>query len=221
MKKSAQRSFLLSGLCLFLFLLLTLLVMKVDVRPIGPQHSSVGLATVNGAVFEVCGSNPIWYTISEVFGVVSLLTAGGFAGLGIWQWFSRKSLKKVDINLYLLAGLYAVMMGFYLLFEVLVINYRPVLMEGSLEASYPSSHTMLVCVIMLSAIFQIKLRVKNRPLRWVLLGVCCAVMILTALGRILSGVHWYTDVLAGILLGGCLSFAYMGAVRQFCTKTRK
>ncbi len=218
MKKAARKCFLLAGVFLFLFLLLTFLVMKVDVQPIGPNGSTVGLATINGAVFESCGSNPIWYTVSEGMGIVSLLVAAGFAGLALWQWISRKSLKKVDLNLYLLAALYVVMMACYVLFEIVVINCRPILMDGVLEASYPSSHTILVCVIMLSAVFQIKFRVKNRPLRFGLQAGCCVVLILTALGRILAGVHWYTDVLAAILLSGCLVFAYQGLVIQLWKK---
>lgn len=218
MKKTARKWYLLSGVFFFLFLFLTLLVIKVDVQPIGPKDSCVGLASLNGAVYELCGSNPIWYAVSEGLGIVALLCVAGFAGLGVWQWISRKSLKRVDKSLYVLAGFYVAVVVIYALFEVVVINYRPVLVEGVLEASYPSSHTVLVCCIMLTTALQLGERIKNKPLRLVLQSVCCVIFILTAVGRILAGVHWYTDVLAAILISGALVFAYLGTVRQLNEK---
>lgn len=218
MKKSAKKCFLLAGVFLFLFLLLTLLVMKVDVQPIGPQNSEVGLATINGAIFEVCGSNPIWYTISEGLGIIALLCVAGFGCLGVWQWISRKSLKKVDKSLFVLAGFYVAVAVVYVLFEVIVINYRPILVDGVLEASYPSSHTVLVCSIMLTTALQLQQRLKNKPLRAILQVLCCLIIVLTALGRILAGVHWYTDVVAALLISGVLVFAYLGTLRQLKIK---
>ncbi|MBO5213760.1 MAG: phosphatase PAP2 family protein [Clostridia bacterium] len=219
MKKSAKKCFLLAGACLFLFLLLTFLVMKVDVQPIGPQNSTVGLATINGTIFEACGSNPLWYTISEALGIVALLCIAGFGCLGAWQLISGKSLKKVDKSLFVLAGFYAVVAFVYVLFEVIVINYRPILEEGILEASYPSSHTILVCCIMLTTALQLQIRIRNNGLRLGLQGACLLITVLTAIGRILAGVHWYTDVVAALLISGVLVFAYLGVIRQL--KIRK
>ncbi len=216
--KTCRSCWILSLIYLVLFLLLTFLVMKVDVQAIGPDGSSVGLGSINGSVFEMFGSKPIWDKISDLFMVGSLLVAGGFAGLGIWQLISRKSLKKVDLDLYLLAGLYVVMMIFYLLFEVVVINYRPILVDGILEASYPSSHTMLVCVIMGSAAFQAGLRLKNRLLRYGMMIASSLVAILTALGRLFAGAHWFTDVFAAVLLSGFLVLLYKSLVLQFQKK---
>lgn len=213
MKKSVLKYFIYAAVLCFLFLVLTVLVLTVDVQPIGRLNSNVGLATLNNAVFQVCGDNPFWYVISEICGVLALLVAGGFAALGVWQWISRKSLKKVDKDLFLLAGLYAAMMIFYVFFEVVVINYRPILVNGDPEASYPSSHTMLVCVIMLSAVFQLRRRIKHPKARLAGSLVGFALCLLTALGRLFSGMHWYTDVLAGIFLGSALAVAYMGVVK--------
>ncbi|MBQ1965591.1 MAG: phosphatase PAP2 family protein [Clostridia bacterium] len=218
MKKKARVSLICSLVFLALFLLLTFLVMKVDVQPIGPNGSTVGLGSINEVCFRIFGSNPIWDKISDLCMAGSLLVAGGFACLGVWQLISRKSLKKVDLDLYLLAGLYAVTVAFYLLFEVVVINCRPVLVDGILEPSYPSSHTMLVFVILISAIVQVGLRVKNRLLRYGLTVAATLVGILTAVSRLFAGVHWFTDVFAAILLSGFLTFLYKALVLQFKRK---
>lgn len=208
--KRARLNFILAGICLLLFAVLTVLLVTVDVQPVGPLGSRVGLASVNWDFFEGYGSNPVWYAISEGMGVVALLTAAGFGCFGVWQWITRKSLKKVDIDLFALAACYVVLVLIYLLFELVIVNYRPVLMDGFLEASYPSSHTVLVCTIMMTTVFQLKGRVRNKALRRALVLICGLVMILTVIGRLLSGVHWYTDVLAGILLSGTLAYCYFG-----------
>jgi len=214
MKRRMRGSFFAAGLSLFAFLILTVLVKTVDVKPIGPLDSKVGLATINGAVFHTYGSNPIWYTLSEILGYLSIAVAAGFCLLGLWQWIQRKHLKKVDHDLLALYGAYGVMAAFYLLFEIVVINYRPILEEGALAPSYPSSHTLLVCCIMLTAVTQLRIRIRPRALRIAGTALCGLVILLTALGRIFSGVHWYTDVFASLLIGNAVGCAYSG-VRQW------
>ncbi len=220
MKKRAAVNFLWAGILCFLFLLLTVLLKFVDVQPIGPLGSSIGLATINGGIFESVGINPIWDKISDVFMILSLACAGAFGCLGVWQWISRKSLKKVDLDLFFLAGFYVSLGVVYVLFEEIVLNYRPILEDGELVASYPSSHTVLVCGIMLTTAFQLRKRIKSKPLSIVLAVTCCAVVLLTAVARILAGVHWYTDVMGAILLAGALAFAYFGVVFQWGKKKR-
>ncbi len=218
MKKRAARNFLWAGVFLFLFLLLTVLLKFADLQPIGPLGSYVGLASINGAIFETVGINPIWDKISDIVMVFSLVIAAALGCLGIWQWISRRSLKKVDFDLFFLAGFYVSLGIVYVLFENIVINYRPVLEEGELVASYPSSHTVLVCGILLTAAFQVRKRIRSKPLSVALTAALFALVLLTAVSRILAGVHWYTDVLGAILLAGSLSFAYFGAVFQWGKK---
>ena len=122
----------------------TIIVMKVDVKPIGPQNSLVGLASVNKYFKDIIGNNMTIYKITEYVGYIPILLAGVYAVIGLVQLIKRKSLKKVDKEIYILACFYVLLLGVYLLFEKLVINYRPVLMEGLLDPSYPSSHTILV-----------------------------------------------------------------------------
>lgn len=198
-----------AGSCAALFLVLTVLVLTVDVRPVGPEGSAIGLAALNGGVFALLGESGLWYEITELLGYIALGTMAFFAGMGALQLISRKSLRRVDRDILLLGLCYGVMLGLYILFELVVINCRPVLVEGVLEASFPSSHTMLVVTVLGSAAVWAG-RHCGGGLRKVVQGICLSIALLTAVGRLLSGMHWFTDILAGLLLAGALVMGYAG-----------
>jgi len=207
MKKT---NYILSAVFFVLFIALTACVCFVDVQAIGPQGSEIGLATVNGFFKDLFGTNDLWYDITEIFGYVALASAGVFACLGLYQLVTRKSLKKIDFDIYALAGLYVCVMAAYVFFEIFIINRRPVLVDGELEASFPSSHTMIVLCFLSGAIHQIHRRVKNKPVCIALEAVLIAMICLTVIGRMICGVHWFTDILAGALLGLALVYLYAG-----------
>lgn len=207
--KKKEKLILAAGF-LAAFALWTMVLCLVDRQPIGPRGSMVGLGGWNQWVHGLTGVRLDLYVITDWLGLVPIGICGVFALLGLWQWIMRKSLKKVDRDLLLLGGFYLAVMGAYLLFEKVVINYRPVLLNGRLEVSYPSSTTMLVLCIMPTAMMQIKRRL-GRGWRSKLLWV--AVLIFTVLmvaGRFLSGVHWVTDIVGGILLSAGLVTLYDG-----------
>lgn len=212
------RNNLLAGvLLLILFGGLLFAVVKVDVKPIGPEGSVVGLASVNGYVKELLGSNEFCYKLTEYLGYASLLVAAGFGLLGLVQLIKRRSIFKVDKDLYLLGAFYILVIATYLLFEKVVINYRPVILDEGLEASFPSSHSMLVVAVMGTAAYQIALRVKPGISRGCLIGLTFFVTILMIAGRLLSGVHWFTDIVAGVILADAyvmLYLAFAGAIRE-------
>ncbi len=187
-----------------LFLIFTVLVIAIDVQPIGPNNSKVGLATMNGAVAKSICYNETWYNISEYVGYIPPLTVAGFACLGLFQAIKRKSLSKVDRHLFVLGSFYSLVLVAYLLFEVVTINYRPVLINGELEASFPSSHTMLSLCIMLTAIFEFHQLIKSKKLLIIADISCIAIATVILAGRLISGVHWFSDIIAGILLSGAL-----------------
>ena len=108
---------------------------------------------------------------------------------------------------------YIVVIAVYLLFECVVINYRPVLINGVLEASYPSSTTMLVMTVMPTALMQWNQRIKTTVLRRSVLVATVAFIAFMVIGRLLSGVHWVTDILGGAMLSISLVSAYIGAER--------
>ena len=194
----------------FLLALLTIALIAMvelfDVAPIGPNGTEIGFSHLNGAVRDAVGSSTTWYQITELLGVVAILTVGVFGLLGIIQWIRRKSLWKVDRKILFLGGLYIAMAVLYILFEKVVINYRPILMPGETEpeASFPSSHSMLVLVVMGSAMLMLPDYIKNRPARIALQCVCALILVVTVVGRLISGAHWLTDIAGGILIGSLL-----------------
>ena len=189
---------------LLLFGVLIYAVRNVDVQPIGPKNSEIGFATLNKAVNDLFGTHSIWYNITDWLGVAAILIAFGFACLGLYQLISRKSLKKVDADLYLLGAFYAVIMGVYVFFEICIINYRPIILYKDLEASFPSSHTMIVLCIMSTAIFQFNRRIHNNIVKKAVNGASILLIAITIIGRLISGVHWFTDILGGLLIGTSL-----------------
>ena len=212
MKKDNQRNFCLATCMLIAFLLWTVAIQFVDVQAIGPQESSVGFATINRFVHNLTGVHISLYTITDWLGLVPLIFVTGFALLGLIQWIKRKHLLKVDYNILVLGGLYIVVMGVYVLFEMLVVNYRPVLINGYLEASYPSSTTMLVMCVMPTAIIQGNARIKNNVLKGFAAFVIIAFIVFMVIGRLVSGVHWFTDIIGGALLSAGLVLLYRAII---------
>ena len=186
--------------------LLIILVRFVDVRPIGPEGTSIGLSYLNQFVFDRFGVNMLWYEITDWLGVAAVLTAFLFALTGMVQLIKRRSLLKVDRAILALGGLYIIVIGLYVLFEVLIVNYRPIIMPGGTgpEASFPSSHTMLVCVIMGSAMMLIDRYIGVKTLQSLLRIICAVIIGVTVIGRSIAGVHWFTDILGGILISASL-----------------
>ena len=206
---------------LILFLLFTFLVQMIDVRPIGPQASEVGFAMLNGFVFAALGGyHAALYFATELLGLIPILTACGFALCGALQLLHRRSFRKVDHDLYVLAGLYILLMLAYVFFKHYVVNCRPVDFGEGPEASYPSSHTILAICVMLSAAAQFDSHVKRGTLRRVLIGLCCILAVVITAGRFLSGVHWCTDIIGALLLSGALVFGYFASDNAICVREK-
>lgn len=186
------------------FVLWTVAVRFVDVAPIGPNGSAVGFATLNGWFHHLTGVYWSLYVLTDWLGLVPVTVCFAFAVMGLSQWVRRKSVAKVDGDVLLMGGFYVLVLAAYLLFERIVINYRPVLIEGVLEASYPSSTTLLTLCVMPAAL--VWLHRRTTP-RWMV-----AFMVLftafMVFGRLFSGVHWLTDIIGGGLLGGGLTVLY-------------
>ncbi|MCQ2544078.1 MAG: phosphatase PAP2 family protein [Lachnospiraceae bacterium] len=205
-----------SGLLFLVFIFYTLTVKLFDVKPIGPQGSEVGFATINGFVAKIFKYNDLFYDLTKVIALIAFLYIGAFAIMGLVQLIKKKSFAKVDLAIYGMAGIYALTAMFYILFEILIINYRPVLDEGELEASYPSSHTMLAVSVFGCALVYFLERLKASTLKTILVIASGVFAFLMAFGRLISGVHWFTDILGGVILGCAITSFYWAFVK--CSK---
>lgn len=194
------------------FVLWTVAVQFIDVRTIGPNGSSVGFATINGFVHKLTGVHMSLYNVTDCLGLVPIFVAMGFALFGFAQWIKRKHLSKVDYSIFVLGGFYIAVMAVYILFEMVTVNYRPVLINGILEKSYPSSTTLIVMCVMPTAIMQFNSRIKNTVLKKTMSFLITAFIVFMVIGRLVSGVHWFTDIIGGALLSAGLVALYRYAI---------
>ena len=210
--KKKYRMFLLSAVLLFLSLLFTVLVKVVDVQAVGPQETSVGFAKLNSAFAKLIGTHMFLYTLTQILGYLALGVVAFFGLGGFLQLIKRKSLMKVDRELLGAGVLYAVVLALYAAFEKIIINYRPVIMPGETEpeASFPSSHTMLAVVVFGSAIILADTYVHSDSARKTVKAVFAALTAVMVVCRLLSGVHWLTDIIAGLLYSSALITAFKG-----------
>ena len=212
MKKEGKKSLYFSLFFIATFEIWTVLIRLIDVKQIGPQNSSVGFATLNGFFHNLTGTNMTLYTVTDWLGLVPIAVCLGFGILGLIEWIKRKSILKVDFSILILGLFYIIVIAVYLLFEEVVINYRPVLINGYLEASYPSSTTTLVMCVMPTAIIQFNSRIKNKKFKTFICLIITAFIAFMVIVRLISGVHWLTDIIGGILLSAGLVGMYCFAI---------
>lgn len=203
------------SLCSFAaFVLWTLAVSRCHVLPIGPLGSPVGFAGLNSLFHDLTGVNLWLYHLTDMLSLIPALFILGFTSLGILQWIRRKSPLKADPSILALGGIYLLTFSCYVFFEYCVINYRPVLIEGIPEASYPSSTTVFVICVMGTAALELKQRITDRRLRRWMWFMTHTFTVLMVVGRTLSGVHWLTDIIGGILLSAGLVTLYAAFVTR-------
>lgn len=185
-----------------LFIFFSLLVRVIDVQPVGPEASNIGFAGLNTAVHEFFGMHLFWYKLTQLLGVAAIAVAGLFAVVGLVQLIQRKNLFKVDKKILMLGVIYILLILLYALFEKVPFNYRPVILNPAegLEPSYPSTHTMLILTIFGTAVAVLGDYIKNAKLVLLLKIVCLVIMALTIVGRLVCGVHWFTDIAGGVII---------------------
>ena len=148
-ERSSGRKVLFTGIgFLTAFAVWTILIRFVDVRAAGPEGTKIGFAAFNVWFHRLTGVHMTIYTITDWLGLVPVFVCVCFGVLGCAQLVKRRSLYRVDPDILLLGGYYLLVIFGYLFFEMVPINYRPILIEGYLEASYPSSTTLLVLSVM-------------------------------------------------------------------------
>jgi undecaprenyl-diphosphatase len=195
------------------FIVYTILIMKVDVKAIGPNNTEVGFAKMNGWFKDLIGQNMFFYKVTEVLGIVLLLLVLIYACIGLYQLIKRKSLFKIDREIIILGVFYVVVFALYILFDKVAINYRPILMDGELEPSFPSSHTMLALCVGLSSLIVSK-EYFNKKYINIINIITCVLIGLVVAGRMLSGVHWLTDIFGGVILS-CTLLEYFKLAYEY------
>ena len=200
------------------FIFWTLAVCFADVQPIGPQASAVGFASLNHSFHTLTGVHMVLYHITDWLSILPICFSLGFAVLGLVQWIRRRHLLRVDADILILGCFYLVVFAAYAFFESCVINYRPILINGNLEASYPSSTTLLVLCIMPTAGMQLSRRIKNRRCSRFVTAAITVFTVFMVIGRLLSGVHWLTDIIGGVLLSAGLCGLYHACITYVTTR---
>ena len=214
MKRNWKTSFAPGILFLCAFGLWTALIQTVDVQSIGAGGTSVGMAAWNLRFHRWTGVHWWMYTFTDWLGLVPVGICAAFGGMGLVQLVGRRSLWRVDRDILVLGAYYVLVIGCYLFFEAVPINYRPILIEGRLEASYPSSTTLLVLCVMPTLREQLCRRVKSMALKRGICGLAAVFSALMVIGRTLSGVHWLTDIVGAMLLSAGLFRMYRAAVKR-------
>lgn len=212
MKIGFKKTFAMGTILIFVFILWTLFIQTIDIQPIGINDTNIGFAKFNSWFHRLTGVNMALYTITDWLGLVPILVCVVFAVVGFAQLVKGKSIIKVDFDIIVLGIYYVIVILFYLLFEMLPINYRPILINGFMEASYPSSTTLLVLCVMPTLDFQIKRRIKNDKMKIIISVLSGVFSIFMVVGRLISGVHWFTDIIGSIFLSLGLFYIYKGIV---------
>lgn len=207
--KEIRRNELLAGIVLLAaFALWTVLIRHIDVQNAGPNGTEIGFATVNVWFHRLTGVHLLVYTITDWLGLVPIIICMCFGVLGFAQLVKRRSLLKVDFDILLLGAYYVVVIVGYLLFEMVPINYRPILIDGNLEASYPSSTTLLVLSVMPTLKYQIDRRIANPVTRKAISVFVIVFSAFMVIGRLIAGVHWITDIIGSVFFSSGLFMIY-------------
>ena len=212
MKRNTKKSLLWAAVSALAFALWTVLIQTADVRAVGQNGTDIGFATLNKWFFNLTGVHMTLYTVTDWLGLVPIAVCLGFGAVGFIQLVKRKSLIRVDRDITLLGVYYIIVIFCYLIFEKVPINYRPILIDGRIEASYPSSTTLLVLSVMPTLVFQARRRVKKPVIRKTAVVAALLFSVFTVIGRLISGVHWLTDIIGGALIGAALFNLYKSAV---------
>lgn len=199
---------------LLIAIIYTLLVKYVDVKSIGPEGSKVGFASINKFFLDKVGYQEIFYKVTKYLGLLPFLFVAFYAFVGLKQLIKEKSIKKVDKKIICL-GLFYILVGItYVFFEKVIINYRPIILEEGLEASYPSSHTLLAITICLSSLMIQNNYIKDELIQSIMKIGTIALLIILVLGRLLSGVHWFSDIIGGIIISLFLVSIYKALIKE-------
>ena len=215
MRKRGKKLLFAGSIFIVTFIIWTLLIQKIDVRPLGANGTNIGFATINCWFHKLTGVHMMLYTITDWLGLIPIFICMIFGVMGLIQLIQRRSVLKVDYDIIFLGIYYMIVIFGYLIFEMIPINYRPILIEGFLEASYPSSTTLLVMGVMPTLIEQVNRRSENMTVKRIVQVLVICFSAFMVLGRLIAGVHWLTDIVGSIMLSAGL-FCFYNATVILC-----
>ena len=193
--------------CTVIFILFTIMVTALDGQTVDGHR--LGLATMNGWWRDLVGVNAAWRVVSDVVAVGTVFGAVGLLIVQIVAVVRGRGLRPV-VRDWWGVDLVLISLGIcYGLFQIVVINYRPLLMHGVAEASYPSSHVLLFATVWPLLILTLWRMTKRRWVRVTVMVVGMMVMLAGIVARALSGYHWLSDLVGGVLLGVTLVAWYL------------
>lgn len=212
MKEKGKRLLILGGIFVMVFTVWTILIKTIDVKQVGVNDTAIGFSTINIWFHKLTGVHMSLYVITDWLGLVPIFVCMVFGFMGLIQLIKRRSLFNVDRDIIFLGIYYIVVIFGYLIFEMIPINYRPILIQGFMEASYPSSTTLLVLCVMPTLMEQANRRINNVIVNKSINVFTISFSVFMVLGRLFSGVHWLTDIIGSIMLSVGLFSIYRAAV---------
>lgn len=212
MKTNKNKLFFTGFAFIIAFVVWTTLIQVVDVQSIGVNNTNVGLATINRWFHSLTGVNMTLYTVTDWLGLIPIFVCMLFGFMGLVQWIKRKSLLKVDFSVIISGIYYVIVILCYLIFEEITINYRPILINGVMEASYPSSTTLLVLCVMPTLVFLTNRMLKSNKIKSAISVITFLFSSFMVMGRLISGVHWLTDIMGSVFLSMGLFCIYKSII---------
>ena len=198
-----RKCLIITILLLISSIIFIVLLKRIDIKCDAVNNSCIGFATINQLIFNKIGVNMTWYFITDWLGIIPILVSMVYAIIGFKQLVKRKSIRNVDKEIIILGIFYILVISIYIFFEKYIVNYRPILMNGNLEASFPSSHTLMTICLCGSSIIVNNILFKNNFSK--IINIMSILIIFTTImGRLISGVHWFTDIIGGILISSFL-----------------
>lgn len=154
-----------------------------------------------------------WDKATDIILIAAIATLAIFAGLGLYQWITRKSLKKVDKRLLFIPIPLAIMAVTYFVFDkFFILNRRP---DGSGEPSFPSTHVMVVATIFFLITINLSTYIKQKPLRILIEILMLALLSITCVGRVMANKHWVSDVIGGLAFAFIFSEIYYFIIKKW------
>lgn len=164
------------------------------------NYYSVNIIEMDGTISQFIQNHIVKENITKTMKVITnfgdiicytiilLITLISFRGKG---YFSSMSLNLLCVYL------------FSVIFKNVFMRERPPfsLIDKPSDYSFPSGHTMCSVAFYGFIIYLVNKYIKNKILKWIIIFLCLITIILIGFSRLYLNVHYFTDVIGGLILG--------------------